>query len=192
MTGVLGRLERGGWIERRPDAADRRSVRIRAAGAGGFKARPGDTVKSWQDGYDYGGTGARPGDTVKSLGVVFFRSGGDGRQGGAAAAGKKADPHPGCPPAPGGRNGGGGALRGSGSGEFPMRTPSNGPDLPQTGCGDYCTWEREDYTIRFRVFRAIPRFPQIVIFLLTLSHVQRGPLCTWEDFTGVDRQGVPA
>ena len=32
MTGVLGRLERGGWIERRPDAADRRSVRIRAAG----------------------------------------------------------------------------------------------------------------------------------------------------------------
>ena len=34
MTGVLGRLERGGWIERRPDAADRRSVRIRAAGAG--------------------------------------------------------------------------------------------------------------------------------------------------------------
>ena len=32
MTGVLGRLERGGRIERRPDAADRRSVRIRAAG----------------------------------------------------------------------------------------------------------------------------------------------------------------
>ena len=32
MTGILGRLERGGWIERRPDAADRRSVRIRAAG----------------------------------------------------------------------------------------------------------------------------------------------------------------
>lgn len=33
MTGILGRLERGGWIERRPDAVDRRSVRIRAAGA---------------------------------------------------------------------------------------------------------------------------------------------------------------
>ena len=32
MTGVLGRLERGGWIERRPDAADRRSVRIHTAG----------------------------------------------------------------------------------------------------------------------------------------------------------------
>ena len=38
MTGVLGRLERGGWIERRPDAADRRSVRIRAAGVSGFRA----------------------------------------------------------------------------------------------------------------------------------------------------------
>jgi len=28
MTGVLERLERGGRIERRPDAADRRPVRI--------------------------------------------------------------------------------------------------------------------------------------------------------------------
>ena len=41
MTGVLGRLERGGWIERRPDAADRRSVRIRAAGVSGFRADSG-------------------------------------------------------------------------------------------------------------------------------------------------------
>lgn len=32
MTGVLRRLERGGWVERRPDAADRRSVRIHTAG----------------------------------------------------------------------------------------------------------------------------------------------------------------
>ena len=33
MTGVLRRLERDGWVERRPDAADRRSVHIHAAGA---------------------------------------------------------------------------------------------------------------------------------------------------------------
>ena len=32
MTGVLRRLEVGGWVERRPDATDRRSVRIHAAG----------------------------------------------------------------------------------------------------------------------------------------------------------------
>lgn len=32
MTGILARLERDGWIERRPDPADRRSVRIHAAG----------------------------------------------------------------------------------------------------------------------------------------------------------------
>ena len=32
LTGVLRRLERGGWVERRPDAADRRSVRIHTAG----------------------------------------------------------------------------------------------------------------------------------------------------------------
>ena len=41
MTGVLRRLERGGWVERRPDAADRRSVRIRAAGVSGFRADSG-------------------------------------------------------------------------------------------------------------------------------------------------------
>ena len=78
MTGVLGRLERGGWIERRPDAADRRSVRIPPRGGripGGFKARPGDTASPVA----------------------------------AAAAGKKADPHPGCPPTPVGRGVGVGA-----------------------------------------------------------------------------------
>lgn len=32
MTGILSRLERDGWIERRPDEADRRSVRIHATG----------------------------------------------------------------------------------------------------------------------------------------------------------------
>ncbi len=32
MTGILARLERGGWIERRPDSQDRRSVRIHATG----------------------------------------------------------------------------------------------------------------------------------------------------------------
>lgn len=32
MTGILARLEGDGWIERRPDPADRRSVRIHAVG----------------------------------------------------------------------------------------------------------------------------------------------------------------
>lgn len=32
MTGILTRLERDGWIERIPDAHDRRSVRIQATG----------------------------------------------------------------------------------------------------------------------------------------------------------------
>ncbi|WP_211228306.1 hypothetical protein [Actinomyces dentalis] len=43
MTGVLGRLERGGRIERGPDAADRRSVRIRAAGVS--RLMPSSKVK---------------------------------------------------------------------------------------------------------------------------------------------------
>ena len=50
MTGVLRRLEVGGWVERRPDATDRRSVRIHAAGVdrrhmdrGHVADRPDDT-----------------------------------------------------------------------------------------------------------------------------------------------------
>jgi len=38
----------------------------------------------------------------------------------------------------------------------------------------------------------IPRFLRIVGFLMVLSHVQRGSLCTWEDFTGVERWDVSA
>jgi len=45
---------------------------------------------------------------------------------------------------------------------------------------------------QFRVFRMIPGFLRIVGFLMVLSHVQRGSLCTWEDFTSVERRGVSA
>ena len=67
MTGVLGRLERGGRIERGPTPPTGARCASRRGGGripGGFKARPGDTA-----------------------GPVT-----------AAAAGKKADTHPGCPP----------------------------------------------------------------------------------------------
>jgi len=46
--------------------------------------------------------------------------------------------------------------------------------------------------------RPIPSFPvilgfsRIVGFPVMLSHVQSGPLCTWEDSTGVERRGVSA
>lgn len=44
MTGVLTRLEREGWIERRADANDRRSVRIHAASVDRFNALYADSV----------------------------------------------------------------------------------------------------------------------------------------------------
>ena len=56
MTGVLRRLERGGWVERRPDAADRRSVRIHAAGVDRLSAvfartdeELGELVSGWSE-----------------------------------------------------------------------------------------------------------------------------------------------
>jgi len=51
------------------------------------------------------------------------------------------------------------------------------------GC---CTSERSVPTNRFRVFRAIPGFSWNVGFQRMGSHVQRGPLCTWEDFNNVE------
>jgi len=38
----------------------------------------------------------------------------------------------------------------------------------------------------------IPRFSRIVDVTVILSHVQRGPVCTWEDFNVVERWGVSA
>ena len=56
MTGVLRRLERDGWVERRPDAADRRSVRIHAAGVDRLSAvfartdeELGELVSGWSE-----------------------------------------------------------------------------------------------------------------------------------------------
>ena len=44
MTGVLTRLERDGWIERHPDAADRRSIRIHATSIERFQALYADSI----------------------------------------------------------------------------------------------------------------------------------------------------
>jgi len=38
----------------------------------------------------------------------------------------------------------------------------------------------------------IPGFSRIVDITVMLSHVQRGPVCTWEDFNAVERRGVSA
>lgn len=43
MTGILTRLERDGWIERIPDAHDRRSVRIQATGVNRLSDHYADT-----------------------------------------------------------------------------------------------------------------------------------------------------
>ena len=56
----------------------------------------------------------------------------------------------------------------------------------------YCTWERRALAGRRRVFRVILRFSRIVDVTVMLSHVQRGPVCTWEDFSAVERWGVSA
>ena len=55
-----------------------------------------------------------------------------------------------------------------------------------------CTWERDPLTGPFLVLRVIPEFPLIFGFPVTLSHVQRGSLCTWEDSTGVEFRDVSA
>lgn len=44
MTGVLTRLEKEGWIERRPDANDRRSIRIHATSVERFNAIYADSI----------------------------------------------------------------------------------------------------------------------------------------------------
>jgi len=49
-----------------------------------------------------------------------------------------------------------------------------------------------DLAGQFLVFRAIPGVLRIIGFLVMFSHVQRGSLCTWEDFTGVERWDVSA
>ncbi|MGW4199421.1 MarR family winged helix-turn-helix transcriptional regulator [Streptomyces sp. NPDC004726] len=45
MTGVLTRLEKEGWIERHPDATDRRSIRIHATSVERFKALYADGIE---------------------------------------------------------------------------------------------------------------------------------------------------
>lgn len=57
MTGILTRLERGGWIERRRDRADRRSVEIHATGVHRLtdmyapaNERLGSLLESWTTG----------------------------------------------------------------------------------------------------------------------------------------------
>ncbi|MGP5386957.1 MarR family winged helix-turn-helix transcriptional regulator [Brachybacterium tyrofermentans] len=44
MTGVLTRLEREGWIERRPDVNDRRSIRIHPTSVERFDALYADSI----------------------------------------------------------------------------------------------------------------------------------------------------
>lgn len=44
MTGVLTRLEKEGWIERQPDADDRRSIRVRATSVERFDALYADSI----------------------------------------------------------------------------------------------------------------------------------------------------
>nr|WP_245349153.1 MarR family transcriptional regulator [Brachybacterium fresconis] len=44
MTGVLTRLEKEGWIERRPDANDRRSIRIHATSVERFNALYAESI----------------------------------------------------------------------------------------------------------------------------------------------------
>lgn len=44
MTGVLTRLERDGWIERRPDINDRRSIRIHPTSIERFDALYSDSI----------------------------------------------------------------------------------------------------------------------------------------------------
>ena len=44
MTGVLTRLAKEGWIERRPDASDRRSIRIHATSVDRFNALYADSI----------------------------------------------------------------------------------------------------------------------------------------------------
>ena len=56
----------------------------------------------------------------------------------------------------------------------------------------YCTWDRRALAGRWRVFRVIPGLVRIVDVTVMLSHVQRGPVCTWEDFNAVERRGISA
>lgn len=46
MTGVLNRLENDGWIERHPDAKDRRSIRIHATSIDRFNTLYAGSMKS--------------------------------------------------------------------------------------------------------------------------------------------------